>query len=149
VTERRGPPEDFVKATQEQKLEIERLHAEGMSQKAIGEKYGWSATYVGKIIKQSRNRLWLEHRRAIESHERSLKRLGDAIDRNSRAIDRNTQTLKYVMGRVSVAIAGVTKTREVLKDIQTRIKKLITRETERLSEQPIRKAIWSKGDVNG
>lgn len=132
---------EYRKATAEEKQRIEQLAAEGKPLTAIAKEVGFSQTYVGKIVRQSKQRLWIEHRRAIDSHERSLTNLADKIERNTRAIERQTKYLKLVMGRVSMAINGVTKTREVLKNIQGRITKLIQNEEK---QQGLRQQIWGK-----
>lgn len=132
---------EYRKATAEEKQRIEQLAAEGKPLAAIAKEVGFSQTYVGKIVRQSKQRLWIEHRRAIDSHERSLANLADKIERNTRAIERQTKYLKLVMGRVSMAINGVTKTREVLKNIQGRITKLIQAEEK---QQTLRQSIWGK-----
>lgn len=132
---------EYRKATAEEKQRIEQLAAEGKPLTAIAKEVGFSQTYVGKIVRQSKQRLWIEHRRAIDSHERSLANLADKIERNTRAIERQTKYLKLVMGRVSMAINGVTKTREVLKNIQGRITKLIQAEEK---QQTLRQSIWGK-----
>jgi transposase-like protein len=132
---------EYRKATAEEKQRIEQLAAEGKPLTAIAKEVGFSQTYVGKIVRQSKQRLWIEHRRAIDSHERSLANLAEKIERNTRAIERQTRYLKLVMGRVSMAINGVTKTREVLKNIQGRITKLIQNEEK---QQTLRQSIWGK-----
>lgn len=132
---------EYRKATAEEKQRIEQLAAEGKPLTAIAKEVGFSQTYVGKIVRQSKQRLWIEHRRAIDSHERSLANLADKIERNTRAIERQTKYLKLVMGRVSMAINGVTKTREVLKNIQGRITKLIQNEEK---QQGLRQQVWGK-----
>ncbi|WIA55174.1 helix-turn-helix domain-containing protein [Sphingobium sp. WTD-1] len=132
---------EYRKATAEEKQRIEQLAAEGKPLTAIAKEVGFSQTYVGKIVRQSKQRLWIEHRRAIDSHERSLANLAEKIERNTRAIERQTRYLKLVMGRVSMAINGVTKTREVLKNIQARITKLIQNEEK---QQTLRQSIWGK-----
>lgn len=129
------------KATAEEKARIEELAAQGKTLKQIVEQVGFSTTYVGRVVRESRQRLWIEHRRAIDSHERSVANLAEKIERNTRAIERQTQYLKLVMGRVSMAINGVAKTRAVLKDIQGRLKNLI-REKEKAEE--LRPTIWGK-----
>lgn len=132
---------EYRKATAEEKQRIEQLAAEGKPLTAIAKEVGFSQTYVGKIVRQSKQRLWIEHRRAIDSHERSLANLAEKVERNTRAIERQTRYLKLVMGRVSMAINGVTKTREVLKNIQGRITKLIQNEEK---QQALRQSIWGK-----
>lgn len=132
---------EYRKATAEEKQRIEQLAAEGKPLTAIAKEVGFSQTYVGKIVRQSKQRLWIEHRRAIDSHERSLANLAEKIERNTRAIERQTKYLKLVMGRVSMAINGVTKTREVLKNIQGRITKLIQTEEK---QQGLRQQVWGK-----
>jgi transposase-like protein len=132
---------EYRKATAEEKQRIEQLAAEGKPLTAIAKEVGFSQTYVGKIVRQSKQRLWIEHRRAIDSHERSIANLADKIERNTRAIERQTKYLKLVMGRVSMAINGVTKTRDVLKNIQGRITKLIQNEEK---QQGLRQQIWGK-----
>lgn len=132
---------EYRKATQDEKNRIEQLAAEGKTIAIIAKEVGFSQTYVGKIVRQSKQRLWIEHRRAIDSHERSLANLAEKIERNTRAIERQTKYLKLVMGRVSMAINGVTKTREVLKNIQGRITKLIQNEEK---QQTLRQQIWGK-----
>jgi transposase-like protein len=132
---------EYRKATAEEKQRIEQLAAEGKPLTAIAKEVGFSQTYVGKIVRQSKQRLWIEHRRAIDSHERSIANLADKIERNTRAIERQTKYLKLVMGRVSMAINGVTKTRDVLKNIQGRITKLIQNEEK---QQGLRQQIWGQ-----
>lgn len=132
---------EYRKATDDEKKLIEQLAANGKTLAQIAKEVGFSETYVGKIVRQSKQRLWIEHRRAIDSHERSLGKLANAIDRNTRAIERQTKYLKLVMGRVSMAISGVAKTRDVLKNIQGRITKLIQNEEK---QQTLRQQIWGK-----
>ncbi|WP_449471671.1 hypothetical protein [Sphingobium chungangianum] len=130
------------KATAEEKARIEELAAQGMTLKQIVEQVGFSTTYIGRVVRESKQRLWIEHRRAIDSHERSVANLAEKIERNTRAIERQTQYLKLVMGRVSMAINGVAKTRDVLKNIQKRITGLIA---EKEKQQQLRHGIWGKG----
>lgn len=132
---------EYRKATKEERQRIEQLSAEGKSLSQISTLVGFSQSYCGKIVRESKQRLWIEHRRAIESHERSVANLANKVERNTRAIERQTEYLKRVMGRVSMAINGVAKTRAVLKGIQGRITKLIQNEEK---QQTLRESIWGK-----